>query len=113
RVAVAEHLAQDRGAALARVIEILENERPGPFGDHEAAALPVERTGRRRGRRVALGERLEQDEPGEPQVRQRRLAPAGDRRVRPSRPDEPVGLADRLAAGGAGGGGGGAGPRAI
>src|SRR4030095_2597303 len=71
RVTVAKHLAQDRGAALARVIELLENERASSLGDDEAAALSVERTGRRRRGGVALRQRLEEDEPGEPQVGQR------------------------------------------
>src|SRR5207248_3744432 len=81
--------------------EILEDERTGPFGDHEAAALAIEWAGRRRRSAVALRQGLEENESGESDVREGRLASAGDGRVRPSRPDQPVGLTDRLAAGGA------------
>ena len=67
RVAVAEELAEDRDAALAGVCEVFEDERAGPFGDDEAAALAIERAGRRRRRGVPLGQGLEENEPGESQ----------------------------------------------
>ena len=46
RVTIAEELTEDRRAAVPGMHEILEDERTGPFGDHEAAALAIEWAGR-------------------------------------------------------------------
>jgi hypothetical protein len=95
------------------VRELFEDERASSLGDHEAASLAIERSGRRRWSVIVLGEGLQEYEARESQVRERCLAPASQRCIQTPRLDEPVGLTDRLAAGGARRGDADAGPATI
>src|SRR6185436_20990313 len=44
--AVADHLAEDAGAARLRMVERLEDQNPRAFRDDEAVAVAIERTAR-------------------------------------------------------------------
>ena len=85
RIAIAQHLAQDRRAAGAGVLQVLEHQDAGALAHHEAVALAVEGAGGGLGARVLLGHGLEQLNPTKPMKRSESQPPATAASARPSR----------------------------
>ena len=71
--AVADHLAEDAGAAGLGVLERLQHQDAGALRHHEAVAVAVERAARPLGLVVPRRERTHRDEAADTETAQRRL----------------------------------------
>src|SRR6185436_16007691 len=94
RHAVADDFRIDAGAATPGVLQFLEDQHAGPLADDEPVAVLVEGTAGPGGVVVARRERAQLAEAADAHRADRRLAAAGNHRVRVAALDDFVGIAD-------------------
>ena len=100
--AVAEHFGIDRRAACLGVFQFFEDEHAGPFAEHEAVAVAVERPAGLLRIVVALGEGPHAGKAAEAHRRDRGFAAAGDHHVGIVVLNRLEGVADGVGGAGAG-----------
>ena len=96
--AISEELGEDRRAASARELEILEDEAARAFAEHEAVTVPVEGARRLLGRVVPRGERTSLVERADRDLDEAGLGPAGKHDVGLTAADDLGSLADGIRA---------------
>ena len=109
--AVADELGVNPGAAIARMLQLLEHHDSGALPHHESVAVAVPRPRRPRRRIVEVGgQRARGREPGDAEAADRRLRPARHHHLGVLPHDQPGGVTDRMRASRAGGNRGMVGP---